>query len=100
MASTVKTIQQLTEAEANSGKAALQAFYVEEEIEDELIAKDLQIDAWAFIGIPFARSTEFNDATIEDQSKFAIISALAYKPEHADLTYVEAWEVEYLIMFP
>jgi len=97
---TVKTIQQLTESEADTGKVALQAFYADEGIDGDYIAKDLQIDAWTFCGIPLARSAEFDAASIEDKSKFAIISALAHKPEHADVTYAQAWEAEYLIMFP
>lgn len=96
----VKILTQQTETEATDTRNALQAAYVDAEIEGALIAKKVQIDGWTAFGIPLARSVAFEAASIEDQTKYALISTYASSGQYADLQdYSAAWELEFTKMF-
>ena len=97
---TAKTLQQQTEAEALATKEALQTHYNDSDLGETLIAKSLQLNVWSACGIPISRSEEFNNASPEDKTKFCMISCLAQDLKYKDVTFVEAWEAEYLKMYP
>ena len=97
---TAKTLEQQTEAEALATKNQLQASYEENDLGETLIAKSLQLDVWSVCGIPIGRSDEFDNASPEDKTKFCIISCLAQDLKYKDVTYIEAWELEYAKIYP
>lgn len=97
---TAKTLQQQTKADATVTKEALQAHYEETNQSETLIAKSLQLDVWSACGIPIGRSDEFDNASATDKTKFCMISCLAQDAKYKGVDYVEAWETEYLKMYP
>jgi hypothetical protein len=95
---TPKTLQQQTEAEAKATQETSQAFYDDNDLGGTLVAKSLQLNVWSACGIPIGRNDEFDNGNAELKTNFNLISCLANG--HKGVDYVEAWELEYLKMYP
>lgn len=102
MGVTLTALPQLSLADATTEKNKLQQFFVDEEINNDHVAKQGQIDRHFFTPMPKAREAEFDASDQEKQSKFYTIGALAQVEVKNNPTksFLDAWEEQYDIIFP
>ncbi len=95
------TLPQILEADANASSNILNEGYTTAGIDGTHVAKVGQINLWFMTTIPVAREAEFDAASEEDKTKFALIgaSAMALTKTNPSKTYLVLWEQQYLIYF-
>ncbi len=90
---------QLSQAEADAGKAALQADIVTGGIDGIVVAVAGQIANYSFNQIPLGRQAEFDASDDEKKTKFFEFSETAMTSKYAGVDFVTAWEAEYEIFY-
>jgi len=101
MAITLTTLPQMDSTEATAAALATNTFYTDNLIEG-IVAKTGQTDAHFSTSMPTGREAEYDAASTEDKNKFALIGALAsiqVSTQAIAITYLDAWEEQYIIMF-
>ena len=102
MALTPTSLPQLLEADANQAANNLNEDYSTAGIDGTHVAKVGQIDRFFMTAMPVAREAEFDAASEEDRTTFALIgaSAMSLTKSNPTTTYLDLWEEQYLIYFP
>ncbi len=90
---------QLSQAEADAGKAALQADIVTGGIDGIVVAVAAQVDNYSFNQIPLGRQAEFDAGDSAKKNKFFEFSATAMTSKYSGTDFVTAWEAEYEIFY-
>ena len=88
-------LQQLTKEQAQAAAENVNANYEEAGANDSIISVSAQAASYFVATIPADRLEEFTTADTEKQNDFAAITSKCFTPEHKDIDFVTAWNIEY-----
>jgi hypothetical protein len=94
---TIKSLPRMQQAEAEAATENQNDIFENEGIENIYVAKTGQLNLFFSTILPAERSAEFEEASLEDKSKFYLVGTLAQLD--TTKTFLEAWQENYDIIF-
>jgi hypothetical protein len=96
MSITINSLPRMQQAEAKEATQKQNDIFANEGIEN-IVSKTGQLNFFFSTILPAERSAEFEEASLEDKSKFYLVGTLAQLDTTKE--FLEAWEEQYNIIF-